>query len=667
MTSETAGAVNRPPQQRLVTRNDWLVAAAAGLVVGLVYLRGAAPGVLPGDSGEFQFAAWLAGLPHPTGYPLYMLLGWAWSHLLVAFGWTSPAGAMNLLSALLGGLAIALATLFFIALAETLSEEEDAEAGWLVRGAGLAAAMLFACTPTFWSQALIAEVYTLHAALVACVLWLALLWRNDQRRRDGVSPLLWALALVAGLGLAHHRTTVLLLPVLVVFLWRAAGGAYWRNHWRAALAASGLLLLPLLFYLYVPLRAGHTPWLDLAWRPGQSLDLLDRSPRGLVSYMLGKGFSGELRGLGYALSQVSVLPARLGNELTWIGVALAAAGALILAVRRRWIVLWLTGASFIALVAFNLFYAIGDIAVFYIPAWLIACGWIAVAVAWLADWLARGLAGHGQLAHWLPAGVILVFIVLPLLLLTTQAAGQSRSRDTAAADSWSALLAADPPTDAVLISNDRDEMIPLWYLQQVDGIRPDLAGVFPRLLPDAGWTNIGRAVDSAAAAGRPVYLIKPMPGLEIKAQLGAADASGLTPVLGLSVDGSPQVSADAMIGDTMTLTGFSVSPAAPATGETLAVELFWQPLQPPLADYTSYVQLLAADGSKVAQSDHQPGGVYYPSSMWLPGETLLDRHELAIPADAPPGPYQLLAGLYRLTETGIEPVGQATFDLAAGH
>ena len=52
--------------------------------------------------------------------------------------------------------------------------------------------------------------------------------------RSCCSPLLWALALVAGLSLAHHRTTVLSLPVLVVFLWAVAGGRYWRNHWRAA-------------------------------------------------------------------------------------------------------------------------------------------------------------------------------------------------------------------------------------------------------------------------------------------------------------------------------------------------------------------------------------------------------------------------------------------------
>ena len=665
MTSETAGAANRLARQRLVAGGDWLIAAGAGLIAGVVYLRGAAPGVLPGDSGEFQFAAWLAGLPHPTGYPLYMLLGWTWSHLLTALGIASPAAAMNLLSAALGGLAVALAVLFFIALTETLAEDWKAANRWLRRGAAFAAALFFASTPTFWSQALIAEVYTLHAALMACLLWLALLWRKDQRRRGdvGESPLLWPLALVAGLGLAHHRTTVLLLPVLVVFLWAATDGRYWRQHWRAVLIAAGLVLLPLLLYLYVPLRAGHSPWLTLAWQPGQSLDLLDRSAGGLLNYVLGQGFAGELLGPAFALSQATALPGRLTSELGWFGVALAAAGALILAARRRWSVLWLTGASFIAFTAFNLFYAIGDIAVFYIPAWLIACGWIAVTIAWLAEWLERVLAGRGRLARWLPAALVLAFIALPLLMFSKEAAAQNRSQDTAVADLWSTLLAANPPANTVLLSNDRDEMMPLWYMQQVDGVRTDLAGVFPRLLPDADWANIGRALDSAWATGRPVYLIKPMPGLEIKAHLGAADASGLTPVLGPVVAGGPQIRTDATVGDAVTLTGFSVDPAAPTPGDALTVDLFWQPSQPLPADYTSFVQLLAVDGSKVAQSDHQPGGVFYPSSMWRPGEQVLDRHQLAIPTDAAPGPYSLLVGLYQLTETAIELIGQATFDL----
>ena len=66
------------------------VAVAAGLLAGIVYWSRRGAGVLPGDSGEFQFAAWLAGLQHPTGYPLYMLLGWAWSHLLAALGSRRP-------------------------------------------------------------------------------------------------------------------------------------------------------------------------------------------------------------------------------------------------------------------------------------------------------------------------------------------------------------------------------------------------------------------------------------------------------------------------------------------------------------------------------------------------------------------------------------------------
>ncbi len=652
---------------RLLAGWDVGTALAAGLLTGLVYWQGAAPGVLPGDSGEFQFAAWLAGLPHPTGYPLYMLLGWAWSHGLAALGLASPAAAMNLLSAALGGLAVALATLFFLALTETLTEGKVTTSRWLLRGAAFAAALLFAFTPTFWSQALIAEVYTLHAILTAAILWLALLWRKDQASREGVSPLLWALALVAGLGLAHHRTTVLLLPVLVVFFWAVAGGRYWRNHWRAALAAAGLLLLPLILYLYVPLRAQHSPWLTLTWQPGQPLDLLDRSPSGLMNYLLGRGFAGELRGLQHALAQSPALPGRLAGELTWFGVALAATGALILAARRRWCVLWLTGAAFVAFVAFNLFYAIGDIAVFYIPAYLLACGWIAITIVWLAELVARVLSGRGQLGRWLPAVVVLAFIALPLLLFTSQAAAQNRSQNTAAADWWTALLAANPPADAILLSNDRDELMPLWYLQQVDGVRPDLAGVFPRLLADTDWANIGGALDSALATGRPVALIKPMPGLEIKARLGETDASGLTPVLGPAVTGEPALRTDALIGDWLRLLGYDIQPDEPQPDDLLRVDLYWQPDQPATADVTSFVQLLTVEGEKVAQSDHQPGGVYYPSSLWRPGETLLDRHELTIPPNAAPGPYRLLVGLYRQVNGETEPVGQAIFNLAAAN
>jgi len=79
-----------------------LIAFALGL-----YLRTLAPGLLSGDPGEFQFAAWRLGLAHPTGYPLYLLLGSAWQHLL-AFVGVDPAAALNAFSAVIGALAVAL-------------------------------------------------------------------------------------------------------------------------------------------------------------------------------------------------------------------------------------------------------------------------------------------------------------------------------------------------------------------------------------------------------------------------------------------------------------------------------------------------------------------------------------------------------------------------------
>jgi hypothetical protein len=171
---------------------------------------------------------------------------------------------------------------------------------------------------------------------------------------------------------------------------------------------------------------------------------------------------------------------------------------------------------------------------------------------------------------------------------------------------------------------------------------------------------VGQAVESALSTGRPVYLIKPMPGLEVKAALGQADPSGLTPVLGPAIAGPPAFAEDVVIGNAVRMLGFDVQ----RDDETVQIDLHWQPLHPMDNDYTSFVQLLAASEEKVAQSDHQPGGVYYPTSHWQPGETLRDRHTLTLPAGALPGPYRLLVGMYQIVDGEIVTLGSATLATA---
>lgn len=226
----------------------WL-AAISMIVAFALYAATAAPGIVTffDDSLEFQTAAPTFAIAHPTGYPLYMLSGGIWTRLLPVGTW---AGRMNLFSALSAALAVGLVA----ALAAQVARRRDGSPDlW----AGAAAAIAFGLGPVWWSQATVAEVYTLHVALVAAILLVTVdLPRSlhpDGRPTIAFDRRMTGLALLFGLGLAHHRTTVLVaLPVLLYLLtsvpqvWRP------RRVWGRWLAA---LLAPLLLYLYLPLRA----------------------------------------------------------------------------------------------------------------------------------------------------------------------------------------------------------------------------------------------------------------------------------------------------------------------------------------------------------------------------------------------------------------------------
>lgn len=682
-----------------LTRADALIALVASLVSGTVYWLGSAPGMLFGDGGELQFAAWTAGLPHPTGYPLYMLLGWGWTHLLDTLGLATPARAMNLLSVLLAACAVGLTYLLTRALIElAVGQSVQGAPRSAQRLAALIAALTFAMTPTFWSQALVTEVYALHAVFVALLLGLSLRWLRDLLRekapetapgltfRSRPARPLMVLALLLGLSLAHHRTTLLLVPVLVLFVWRLDGHRLRRPRWLLVLGL--LAILPLLLYLYVPLRAPQTPYLTLALGPGAPLELVDRSPKGLIDYVLGQSFAGELQGVGPALADASGLPFRFLTEFGPVGVGLAFLGLIVLAVSKNRRLLWLTAGSFLALTGFNLFYTIGDIDVFYIGPTLIAACWVGVGAAFVAQEVFRLLCRlqsrrkASQLdssssevdchAGWPSIGASLLLLVpllaLPLSLFLSHGGELDRSGHTRPERWWARLLETDIPADAILVSNDRDEMMPLWYLQQVESVRTDLAGIFPGLMPGEDWADVGRVLEQALATDRPVYLVKPMPGLEVKTRLGLNDGAGLVPVEGPAATQPPQRAAapNAVIGDTMRLVGYDVAPRLAGPGDTVNVRLYWQPVRDAGEDYTSYLHLLSSDGATIAQSDKLAGGVYYPTSIWKPGEVLVDQHRITIPEDAPPGPYKLSTGLYKLEAGEVQPLGSLALGGSVG-
>ena len=113
---------------------------------------------------------------------------------------------------------------------------------------------------------------------------------------------------------------------------------------------------------------------------------------------------------------------------------------------------------------------------------------------------------------------------------------------------WEAILAAQPAAGAILISNDRNEIVPLFYLQTVENRATGMTGLFPLIAPEPRFADIGATIETALTDGapQPVYLIKDMPGLEIKFHLESASPP-LVRVLDL-VTGKPMVTTDQRLG-----------------------------------------------------------------------------------------------------------------------
>src|SRR4051812_42753987 len=198
------------------------------LAVGALalYVRTLAPTLLLGDGAEFQTLAATLGMAHPTGYPIYLILGKLFTWLPIG----SVAYRVNLLSACAAALAVALLYL----LGRRLG----------IRGsAALVGPLALGVCNLFWWHAVIAEVYTLGAAFIAGILLLLFTWRHTGDWR-------WLLAagLLGGLSLGVHTTIMLAAPAVLIYLLVTA--CRWKD-WAGAIvgAAAGLALALLAFFI----------------------------------------------------------------------------------------------------------------------------------------------------------------------------------------------------------------------------------------------------------------------------------------------------------------------------------------------------------------------------------------------------------------------------------
>jgi hypothetical protein len=419
-------------------RLDWAI--ASGLCFGLLslYVFTLCPTIYVGDSAEFSAVAACWGVAHPPGYPLYSLLNGLFIRLL-------PIGEIawrtNLFSAVCGSLAIGLMFLLCRRIGASLP-------------AAAAAALCFGTGATFWSQAIVAEVYSIDILLILSAIFFVFRVHDYPNRRN-----YFLCGLISGLMVGHRIVNlVYIVPVIILFMadaWKRSGkplSVFLYALIGAAVSGIVFLYLPVASFFNPPVDNGDPETLERFW------DVIAAK-----SYQGFLGASPFMRELTRASGFFMMLPANLG-----VAAIAAPAGFWMLFRRGGWMLAGGIAYAAVCCIGFSAKYNIADISVYFLPA-----------LAMLALVAACGFDLLPGRFVW--AAVLLGLVNLPLQYrshdFSCARLGEQYGRD---------ILTLAKPGAVILTPGDTVNNI-LVYLQSIQGVRPDVSIVLAFDYPPADW------------------------------------------------------------------------------------------------------------------------------------------------------------------------------------
>ncbi|MBM3944571.1 MAG: DUF2723 domain-containing protein [SAR202 cluster bacterium] len=439
------------------------------------------------DGGEFLAAAKTLGIPHPPGYPTYMLLLKAFASV-VRIGDYAFRG--NLFSAVCAAGAV---TLTYAACHRVV------RAVWpgvspkpLVAAAALGAATL-AAGPLLWALAVVTEVYALNALFSALLLYLAakLCLRNEgegrhPKRRQRMYMAAFGLAL--GVGLGNHLTLFAVAIPLVYWMVLTMGWKRWTWLWGVAAVLAGLCV-----YVYLPLRAAAYP--PINWGQADSFD-------GVVWMISGRPYHDYVFGItGRPLAtRIVDWLTLVFNQLNPLGIFIGLVGLGFLRTAAPRLFEGLV-AGVLLLMVYAVTYNTFDFQVLMIPMFVFfAVGVSAGLARILVDWLsrveqepARRKKGQARLEQWVAKGRdaflrqpalvlgILAFALLPCLTIGLNYNEQNLRGDRDALELAERMM-EQLPNGSVVLADSEVHVFPLWYMVYVEQQGRDVAVVSTRLL-----------------------------------------------------------------------------------------------------------------------------------------------------------------------------------------
>lgn len=486
----------------------YLWAAVATLAVGLLYGITLAPTTAFWDASEYITAAHIVGIPHPPGNPLFVILARSWDVLLSPLG-LSTAVRINLFSAAMSALAHGFWFLVVHHVLRYFSENRN----FRLIGAGVAI-LISATAFTVWSQSNVLEkVYTVSLFTIALITWLLFRWQEGlgKRRNDNILILI---VFILALSVGNHLMTFLAAPAIVLFVLFVRPVTL--LNYRFYLAGVAVVVLGLSVHMYLPLRSELEPIIN----EGQPVC---ESVGGAIGSIVTYGNVGctelnnALKRRQYQkpplMPRLAPLPRQLQNWLQYFdwqwarGIngddvvfgkwrSLATGLFIVLGLlgfiehyrrdKKSWLYFVSLGAVLIFGLVFYMNFRYGYTApgtdnilerevrerdYFFIAGfsvWGLVAG-IGLASLWqrLSQIWQRPLGTEGSL--WVGAPVLLLALI-PLVFNYERA---SRNDDYSARDWAYNLLMSIEPYGLIFTNGDNDTF-PLWYLQEVEGVRRDV-------------------------------------------------------------------------------------------------------------------------------------------------------------------------------------------------
>ncbi len=513
--------------EELDYRPSYRTAAIVSALVFILYLITLAPSTAMWDTSEYIAAAYTFGLPHPPGNPFFVLIGRFFAILPIA---PNVAMRINMLAALCSAVS---AGMWFLITERVL-------VGWLPERwqrivGGSLAALIGATAFTVWAQSVVNEkVYTVSLVGLAIVSWLIVRWCDDP---DGpkADRLLVMIAYLSGLGYANHMAGFLALPAVAAAI--AIRRATTLLRPKLLLAIFGALLLGMTPFLTQPLRAAHFPGINEGEPTGCATEIgvgctFSKATYDRFMYNFNRGQYGKpgltdrqapfiaqldmwwlyfrwqwLRdpfgnhpGLQSMLATLFLLLGGLGGYVHWKRdrKSFSYFGPLMFMVTLALIYYmnFKYGSSQSPELGDNVAREVRDRDYFYLWSFSALSVWIALGLVFVWETIAaligseRVRIGNETLdlprrRSWLLATPVLALALIPLFANWKSA---SRAGQTDTADFAADLLNSVEPYGVLVTAGDNDTF-PLWYAQEVEGIRRDVIVACMSLLNTDWYTR----------------------------------------------------------------------------------------------------------------------------------------------------------------------------------